>query len=263
MWAEWASRVTGSLSAILVLTGLGISIAGAFGAKVPADSIIQLGTWLLAAICGGQAAFSVWAREHKQKLYLDEKLTPKIAFSIPEKNGVLTIPVQSGALSKWVQITVQSVTDAPLVECEVWVNDIVRLNHDGTEVSIFDEPARCEWSQRQGIFTLTIRPGVLQRANLLSLFEETSATHPVSIPIPRLDFVKIILNTEIQTPGRYRIRLVATADKTPSVHKSFIFEWSDFDNVALREDAASGASSAVIDVPAQPPGPTQDIRYRL
>jgi len=63
VWGEWASRVTGSLSAILLLLGLVISIAGAFGVRVPADSIIQFAIWILAAICGGQAAYSVWARE--------------------------------------------------------------------------------------------------------------------------------------------------------------------------------------------------------
>jgi hypothetical protein len=78
VWGERASRVTGSLSAILVLLGLGISVAGAFGAKIPADSAIQLGTWLLAAICGGQAAYSVWSREHAKTLSLEARLTPKI-----------------------------------------------------------------------------------------------------------------------------------------------------------------------------------------
>ena len=72
---EWASLVTGSLSALLLLVGLCISLAGTFGLKIPADSAIQLGTWLLAAICGGQAAYSAWAREHAICLELQRKLS--------------------------------------------------------------------------------------------------------------------------------------------------------------------------------------------
>jgi hypothetical protein len=67
VWSEWSSRVTGSLSAVLVLLGLGISVAGVAGVTVPAVSIIQIATWLLAAICGGQAAYAVWARERSAR----------------------------------------------------------------------------------------------------------------------------------------------------------------------------------------------------
>ncbi len=63
VWGEWASRVTGSLSAVVLLLGLGISVASAAGISVPAQSVLQIATWLLVAICGGQAAYAVWARE--------------------------------------------------------------------------------------------------------------------------------------------------------------------------------------------------------
>jgi hypothetical protein len=81
VWAEWSSRVTGSFSALLVLLGLGLSIAGAFGATVLGESIIQVATWTLAAICVGQAAFSVWARERKTVDELKEKIRPKLKCS--------------------------------------------------------------------------------------------------------------------------------------------------------------------------------------
>lgn len=74
VWGEWASRVTGSLSAVLVLVGLGVSVSGALGYDVPQSSIIQLGTWLLAAVCGGQAAYSVWAKEHTARMAAEAKL---------------------------------------------------------------------------------------------------------------------------------------------------------------------------------------------
>jgi hypothetical protein len=81
VWGEWSSRVTGSLSALLVLLGLSISIASAFGAKIPSESIIQITTWFLAAVCGGQAAFSVWVRERRIVDELRERIRPKLKCS--------------------------------------------------------------------------------------------------------------------------------------------------------------------------------------
>ena len=82
VWSEWASRVTGSLSAILVLLGLGISLAGAFGVQVPAASIIQLATWFLAAACGGQAAYAVWAKEREARNVAEQKLRHAYGLSL-------------------------------------------------------------------------------------------------------------------------------------------------------------------------------------
>ena len=80
-WGEWSSRVTGSLSALLVLLGLSISIASAFGVKIPSESIIEIATWCLAAVCGGQAAFSVWVREKRKVTELTERIRPKLKCS--------------------------------------------------------------------------------------------------------------------------------------------------------------------------------------
>lgn len=68
------SRVTGALSGILVLVGLGINIASAFGWRIPAESIFQIATWALAAVCGAQTGFSVWHREHLMKEKLEARL---------------------------------------------------------------------------------------------------------------------------------------------------------------------------------------------
>lgn len=74
IWSEWASRVTGSLSAILVLLALGISIAGAMGHAIPAGPFVETATWVIAAVCGGQAAFAVWARERAARNEADAAL---------------------------------------------------------------------------------------------------------------------------------------------------------------------------------------------
>jgi hypothetical protein len=81
VWAEWSSRVTGSLSALLVLLGLGLSIASAFGVTIPNDALIQTATWILAAACGGQAAYSIWHTESQKVLVLQERFRQKLKLS--------------------------------------------------------------------------------------------------------------------------------------------------------------------------------------
>jgi hypothetical protein len=78
VWSEWATRITGSFSAVLVALSLGINIAGALGSTIPAGSVIQLATWILAMFCGGYATFSVWYRERYIREKLENRLTPKL-----------------------------------------------------------------------------------------------------------------------------------------------------------------------------------------
>src|SRR5258708_23516056 len=75
VYAEWASLVTGSFSAGLVVLGLAISIAGALGKPIPNEPIVQLATWTLAVLCGGRAAFSVWVREHDTRMVAQAHLS--------------------------------------------------------------------------------------------------------------------------------------------------------------------------------------------
>ena len=79
VYAEWASLVTGAFSAILIVLGLGVSIASAIGIQIPSESIIQIATWTLAAVCGGRAAYSVWAREYDQRIELEHRRTAEPA----------------------------------------------------------------------------------------------------------------------------------------------------------------------------------------
>lgn len=77
-YAEWASLVTGSFSAILFLLGLGLSMAVALGYPVPGGPIAQVATWMLAIASSGRAAYLIWAREHKLRVQAEEKLIPKL-----------------------------------------------------------------------------------------------------------------------------------------------------------------------------------------
>ncbi len=115
VWGEWSSRVTGSISALLVLVGLGMSFAGAFGAKIPADSVLQLCTWLLAAICGCQAAYSVWAREYNRVVCFEERIKPKIRITP-------TFHVEpKGSAKGWrfVRLIVENMSETTLHNCRV------------------------------------------------------------------------------------------------------------------------------------------------
>ncbi len=76
IWGEWATRVTGSISALLVLLGLSLNIAESFGARIPASSIVQLATWAVAVVCGVIASYSVWARERTARLSAEEQSNP-------------------------------------------------------------------------------------------------------------------------------------------------------------------------------------------
>ena len=82
VWSEWASRVTGSISAVLVLLALGMSALRIFGYSFPAVSIIEMATWVLAAVCGGQAAFFVWRREWFARNEAEVKLSVSRRFEI-------------------------------------------------------------------------------------------------------------------------------------------------------------------------------------
>jgi hypothetical protein len=175
IWGEWASRVTGSLSAVLVLAGLGVSLAGTFGARIPSDSIIQLGTWLLAAICGGQAAYTVWKKENDEKHKIEaecnslkDRLVPKIGIAV-NANGVVEEKDRNGMLlAKRVQIIVRSRTDTPLIGCQTEIERVECLNADGS-IMILNEPLRVEWGnvdEREKFGKITIPAGAEKRVNL-------------------------------------------------------------------------------------------------
>ncbi len=89
IWGQWATAVTGSLSAIFVLIALFLNAASAVGIHIPADPIVQSVTWMLAVACGGQAAYRVWAGEHQVRLAAEAKLgeVPCVTLSDAYING--------------------------------------------------------------------------------------------------------------------------------------------------------------------------------
>jgi len=143
VWAEWSSRVTGSISAFLVLAGLCISIAGTFGAKIPSESILQLVTWALAALFGAQAAFSIWAREHQARIEVERKLaektTPNFTVSFDQERGGIVNAVDQTKIempgtyggtifrpgpsynASCLRILIKTKSDVPVKRCQAFI----------------------------------------------------------------------------------------------------------------------------------------------
>jgi hypothetical protein len=104
IWGEWASRVTGSLSAFLVLFGLGVSTAGAFGASIPGASILQVASWIFAAMCGVLAAHSVWRKENRARETAEARLTdilsPRLQFAREIRKKAAAVDIGRTRLSE-------------------------------------------------------------------------------------------------------------------------------------------------------------------
>jgi hypothetical protein len=209
------------------------------GASVP---FMVLAAWLdsswgkaicaaLAFACGWLAAYRVWKREKENALGLEERLSPRInAFLDPECNGVRVVETlipaerRRGPDSKWVQLSVRSTTDAPLIDCETRLLRVERINDDQSIEVVSDEPAYCEWSnspQDQRI-RMNIPAEVAQPANLFSIHDIADAE---LIPETRPN-IKPELLREIQAPGKYRLAIAVSARDAPTVRKSLLLEWN-------------------------------------
>ena len=214
VWAEWSSRVTGSFSALLVLLGLGISIAGAFGLKIPSESIIQLATWALAAICGGQAAFSVWARERRNVTSLEDRLAPKIKLFLSsdplnQTTGIEFAEGEKGQIIPYVQVCVEPLTNATIFNPVASIITIEhRLNTSSSFSEVIGETGLATWS-RQPPQNMRLSKGKPIRFNLFWYDDHTIHDgSPIGSGSYKLDhaYAKIGQN------GEYRYRVHVDGD---------------------------------------------------
>jgi hypothetical protein len=168
---------------------------------------------------------------------LNERLRPRIRLFLDDRtNGVAFSPTdidgRPGPDSKWVQFCVSCATDAPLVDCEAFLISAYRLDDDGNTASeqLVEEDVNCCWSQ-QSEKKLTIHPLRTQKANLFSLHDTT----PVTIKAETSP-TKVRLRDAIQTPGRYRLKVLVTAKSAQPKEEFFIFEWRNFSHVTIGVD---------------------------
>jgi hypothetical protein len=162
VWGEWSSRVTGSLSAVLVLLGFGISIAGITGSKIPHDSTIQLATWILAAVCGGQAAYATWARERNARQAAEDAFSRITTLGI----AITGITQYQGDRAQIVELEAKNESIEELLNCIAMVTEIFR---DGKmiEARELPMPLRCVLRGPGGPFDL--KPGQSKRIPICSM----------------------------------------------------------------------------------------------
>jgi hypothetical protein len=225
-------------------------LGGAFVSLVGiAMSIYNFPVWIWAPLVVGGVGyvqFRAWLASEKRReqtevevTKLRERLAPKIQVFLEQRyNGVLgytasgKVAVSSDeANKKWVQFTVACATDSTLVDCEVWLIRAERMSAGNATADLLEEKVRCDWSIEGGR-QHTIRPMGERRVNLFSFKRDDSG------PKPTIDPLKSTLLNEIRTPGKYRLNVLVTAKDCPSSLTSFIFEWHDFDNVKLTQEAA-------------------------
>ncbi len=172
-----------------------------------------------------------WETDDKVK-ELSARLVPKIDVSLNASNGGVNT-LQIKPLQKWIQITVKSASDAPLFDCEVWVNRIQRMEGSEVVAELIQESVIALWSQISELENkrINIPSKVPQAANLFSLVDtETPRLYP------QFHHVKHYLLDEIQKPGHYRIETVVSAKHCKSEKTHFLLDWSGkFENVKISE----------------------------
>ncbi len=212
VWAEWSSRVTGPLSAILVLAGLGISVASTFGVKIPSEPIIQLGTWLLAAICGGQAAYSVWAREHNHVIALQSRLTPKYSVSFHEENGS-PVRFTDGHPALYFRLCVDNKSTVPVVSCEGWATEIYK-NEKLSPMSA----VKLTWVG--GGTSVTLRPHIPRLLDICFIRDDNEGvlcTENLTWPVDQASFFSL--------SNIYKFKILVSAENTATL-EPMVLEWT-------------------------------------
>jgi uncharacterized integral membrane protein len=165
---------------------------------------------------------------------LNERLIPKISIASPP-NGIKLYPANDGSLWKYVQFIVTSTTDAPLIDCEAWLQGVERLNPDGSEFPLVEDAIHCGWGDRDpSLHLLTIPPKISSTANLFAVNDKQERFLQV-----QTNPVKILLPTEIQIPGKYRVSVAVTAKDATTSEASFILHWGgSFDDIFMTPEAA-------------------------
>ena len=178
--------------------------------------------------------YRLYAEQRATIHSLNERLTPKISIISPP-DGINLYPAADGSLWKYVQFIVRSTTDVPLIDCEAWLRAVDRLNPDGSKASLVEEAIHCSWSNRDpSLHLLTIPAKISLNANIFAVNDKHDSVLQV-----QTSPIKILLPTEIQTPGRYRISIAVTAKDAMTRESSFIFHWGgSFDDIRMTPEAA-------------------------
>jgi hypothetical protein len=220
-WSNWWSGMSGAFSVPLALYATYVE-----------DQHAKLGYAALAALVFVMAAFFVWRAEKLKVLEMEHRLSPNTrVFVEPVNHGVrelLTDTLGEMPKQKWVQLSVQNLSENALLGCEAFLTRVARQT-DISNPNIIDVFTQLCWDLST-TDQLDIPHGRTVNVHLFSMQSGTPGLH-VHTAFP----TKYRYHTEIQTPDRYRLDVIVTSRNAPTVRRSFILDWQDYDNVKLIE----------------------------
>jgi len=180
------------------------------------------------------AAWRLWDEQRQKVSDLEVRLAPRIRlFLDPSCNGVRTVGskiFQNGTLlkSKWVQVMVAPIGEAPLLECAV---QLLRVSRIGTVLDemIISEPLFCHWSNREHTdHTIRIDCGISHPANLIAAYPN----QPLGV---KTWPVKYDLIEALKQPGKYRFEIQASAKDAQPTNASVVLDWAgSYDSISVR-----------------------------
>lgn len=226
VWQDWRARLNAILSILFACLALALNSAAGKTFLIIACAFSLLST-----------SYRIWLRQRLQIDQFLEALAPKINISTRyEKGGVLPSAAKPEHPSKLIQIKISCATEAEIEECEVRICSVDAI---GEGCELVEEEVNCLWSGEENNLSINIRPNSVRYADLFVIYEEnvpdadTEFFTKRTIIDPRIFPRRINFLEGISQPGRYRVRVIATARGTPTATRSFIFAWTDFADVSF------------------------------
>ncbi|MFB6447742.1 hypothetical protein [Bradyrhizobium tunisiense] len=167
---------------------------------------------------------------------LERRLAPRIEITLAEPDGIYSILTSDLSQSAWAQVVIASSDDVPLLDCEVHVTGLARIEDGGIRRKLMEEHGRCLWSDEpENVRRFDIPPMVCKRANLFSRYER----QPDALGVHIRPY-KMLHDAMTQMPGNYAIDIVVTAKDAAPVGRSFEFHWgiNSWDDISLKPLAA-------------------------
>jgi hypothetical protein len=243
VWNEWSTRVTGSLSAILVLLGLAISIASIFGVAIPGEAMLQFGTWAIAAVCGGQAAYSVWKRENQKVLELEKRLA-RLELDIQfDPENIEECSLDEGKGWKQFRLNIKNESGKTIHDCHGEIDKI----ESPLLARSWKEKAPLTWAYLIDITKLHLHSGESKQLNVIQIDDPKNGgsamvrfISPANANNPAPPFDKF---------GEYECTLIVAAEEMNAKTVRFIFDWTGYSetsrikNVRIAEHAAATKST--------------------
>jgi hypothetical protein len=223
VYAEWASLVTGSFSAGLIVLGFAISIASALGKPILGGPIVQLATWVLAVICGGVAAFSVWTREHDARMQAEARLVrPELDIEFDPEN-IPECRLGSSPVMQF-RMKVSNFRSGKTVRnCQGRIEFVERPSLAKSR-GPYVEKVPLTWALQTNQHRTDLQDGQSLPLNVILVGLSTIGGQPVAqfISMPDANNAP----HPFDTVGEYRCVVAITSDDTRPKYVDFVFDWT-------------------------------------